>query len=79
MPWRRKFSTPLVLKDGRRIVTIRDAADVYLTLPPDRREAAHWESALAAVFVAGRRRSTLLDVDAAHQRIVNALRIDGLM
>jgi hypothetical protein len=53
MPWRRQFAAPLVLNDGRRIVTLGDAAKLFVSFAPDNREALDWRAALNAIFTPG--------------------------
>jgi hypothetical protein len=45
MPWTRKFSNPIVLKDGRTIATLREAAELILTLPERTQLRPHWQYA----------------------------------
>jgi hypothetical protein len=34
MPWTRKLSEPLILKDGRTLATLGEAREMMLSLPP---------------------------------------------
>jgi hypothetical protein len=40
MPWRRQFPAPLPLKKARQIATIRNAVELFMSLPPEIRDAA---------------------------------------
>jgi hypothetical protein len=42
MPWSRKLSAPLVLKDGRVISTLGQAREMMLSVPPDVRREPVW-------------------------------------
>jgi hypothetical protein len=42
MPWSRQFSAPIVLKDGREIVTLNDARAVIRTLRAQSRNDDTW-------------------------------------
>jgi hypothetical protein len=42
MPWARLLSVPIVLKDGRQIVTLNDARAVIRSLPAQNRNNDVW-------------------------------------
>jgi hypothetical protein len=42
MPWSRPLSEPIVLKDGREIVTLNDARAVMRSLPAQNRNNGVW-------------------------------------
>jgi hypothetical protein len=45
MPWSDPLKTPLTLKDGRKLLTLKDAANVLLGLPESQQ---HWPTWLHA-------------------------------
>ena len=53
MAWNRHLKPELVLKDGRRVGTIRSAFDVFLSLPHAQQGSEHWSSAVEALASAG--------------------------
>ena len=44
--WSRRFDDPVPLPDGRKLRTLRDAADYIAALPRREAEAAHWQLAI---------------------------------
>lgn len=52
MPWSRKLSAPIVLDDGRRLATLREAADIVLGLPALHRANSHWTHATVLMLAA---------------------------
>lgn len=45
MTWSRKFDTPIILPDGRKLVTLRDAAEYILSLPEETQAERPWQFA----------------------------------
>jgi len=45
--WSRKFDEPIALADGRRLVTLHDAATYITALPDEESSAAEWQAAIA--------------------------------
>jgi hypothetical protein len=45
MAWRDKFPAPIMLKDGRVIVTLADARALISTLPQRHQRNEHWQYA----------------------------------
>jgi hypothetical protein len=52
MPWTRKLSSPIDLKDGRILVALADARDVMQTLPRFHQRREHWLYAGALIHEA---------------------------
>jgi hypothetical protein len=55
MMWFKRFTDPIVLEDGRKLLTLRDAADYITTLPQAERDAAHWLIAAEALTLVAER------------------------
>lgn len=53
MPWDSEFFEPIVLPRGRRLVTVRDAANYIARLPARERAAAHWQPAALLLRLIG--------------------------
>jgi hypothetical protein len=49
--WARKFNEPITLPDGRRLVTLRDAADYITALPRAEAEMLEWQDAIEALIL----------------------------
>jgi hypothetical protein len=48
----RKFDEPIVLADGRRLVTLHDSATYITALPDEESFAAEWQAAIEALILA---------------------------
>ena len=46
MPWSTPFDDPIPLRNGRKLVTLQQAADYVMTLPEKTQHAAHWQIAV---------------------------------
>ncbi|WP_225709691.1 hypothetical protein [Bradyrhizobium cenepequi] len=46
--WGRKFNEPITLRDGRRLVVLRDAANYVTALPESEANAPEWQPAADA-------------------------------
>jgi hypothetical protein len=49
--WSRKFDEPITLADGRRLVTLHDAATYITALPDEESSAAEWQAAIEALIL----------------------------
>jgi hypothetical protein len=58
--WQRKFEDPILLPDGRRLYTLRDAADYITDLPEQESELAQWQVAIEALILVARSGPTML-------------------
>jgi len=55
MPWSARFVDPIILPDGRKLLTLRDAA-TYITAPPKAEHAADaWQTAMATLLLVAER------------------------
>jgi hypothetical protein len=58
--WQRKFEDPILLPDGRRLYTLRDAADYITDLPEQESKLAQWQVAIEAPILVARSGPTML-------------------
>jgi hypothetical protein len=58
--WSRKFDEPIALADGRRLVTLDDAASYITALPDEESSAAEWQAAIEALMLVARSGSTMV-------------------
>ena len=49
--WQRPFDDPVILPEGRRLVTLRDAGDYITKLPKVEHEAPEWQAAMEALIL----------------------------
>ena len=49
--WSRKFEDPILLPDGRELVTLRDAANYITSLPEKETELPDWQVAMEALLL----------------------------
>lgn len=49
MVWFKRFYDPIMLPDGRSLLTLRDAAEYIIALPAQERETARWQVALESL------------------------------
>ena len=54
MPWSTQFDDPIVLPDGRKLLTLKDAADYITKLPEQESELAHWQVAIETLLLCSR-------------------------
>jgi hypothetical protein len=41
LPWSTRFEDPIILPDGRKLLTLKDAADYVTTLPKEESDLPH--------------------------------------
>jgi hypothetical protein len=46
MPWSTPFDDPISIRDGRKLLTLQQAADYIMTLPHDVQQQEHWQIAV---------------------------------
>ncbi|MET4201309.1 hypothetical protein [Bradyrhizobium sp. LA6.12] len=54
MPWSAQFDDPIMLPDGSKLVTLRDAATHITELPKVEHDADEWQAAMTLLLVAER-------------------------
>ncbi|WP_249130092.1 hypothetical protein [Bradyrhizobium sp. AUGA SZCCT0283] len=55
MAWFKRFYDPIILPDGRKLLTYRDAAEYITALPKAERDAADWQVAMETLLLAAER------------------------
>jgi len=55
MPWFTRFYDPIELPDGRKLLTLRDAAEYITALPKAEHDAADWQLAMETLSLAAER------------------------
>jgi hypothetical protein len=58
--WQRKFEDPIPLPDGRKLVTLRDAADYITSLSKEESDLADWQVAIEALILVSQSGPTML-------------------
>lgn len=54
MPWSTPFDDPIILPDGRQLLTLKDAADYITKLPKDESDLSEWQAAIEALMLCSR-------------------------
>ena len=54
MPWSTRFEDPIVLPDGRKLLTLKDAADYITKLPKKESDLPEWETAIEVLMLCSR-------------------------
>lgn len=60
MPWSTEFEDPIVLPDGRKLLTLKDAGDYIAKLPKEQSDLAEWQVAIEALMLCIREGQPLL-------------------
>ena len=58
--WSKLFEDPVVLPDGRELLTLKHAADYIMKLPKAEQEHERWQAAIQALLMAAEDRGPLL-------------------
>ena len=53
--WQRRFFDPIMLPDGRELLTLRDAAEYITALPKAEHDAADWQVAMETLLLVAER------------------------
>jgi hypothetical protein len=77
MLWSRRLPNPVILKDGRRFDTLRDAANFILALPERRHVNPNWRHASELLMAAAQGSSAFTEEFAT--QLKRALEADGLI
>jgi hypothetical protein len=51
LSWKRRFDDPIVLPDGRWLLTLQDAGTYITKLPKSEHEAPEWQAAIEALIL----------------------------
>jgi hypothetical protein len=60
LPWSAPFEDPIVLSDGRKLLTLKDAADYITTLPKKESALPEWQTAIEALMLCSRGGQTMM-------------------
>jgi len=55
MAWFKRFYDPIILPNGRELLTLRDAADYITALPKAEHDAADWQVAMETLLLVAER------------------------
>jgi hypothetical protein len=55
MAWFKRFVDPIVVPDGRELLTLRDAAEYITALPKAAHDAADWQVAMETLLLVAER------------------------
>jgi hypothetical protein len=58
--WSLKFDQPIDLTKGKALLTLRDAANHIIALPPRETKQLHWQTAIACLLSAAEKRGELM-------------------
>src|SRR5882672_3503456 len=58
--WSREFEDPIPLPDGRKLVTLRDAADYITSLPKKESDLPEWQTAIEVLLLVSRGSPTMM-------------------
>ena len=50
MPWSTRCADPIVLPDGRKLITLKDAADYVMKLPKSESDLPEWQMAIEVLM-----------------------------
>ena len=54
MPWSTPFEDPIVLSNGRKLLTLKDAADYVTKLPKKESDSPEWQAAIEVLLLVSR-------------------------
>ena len=61
--WQRKFEDPILLPEGRKLITLSDAADYIMDVPKETFDLPDWQVAIEALMlVTGSEPTTLVRI-----------------
>ena len=69
--WPRAFDDPITLPNGRRLVTLQDAADYIMKLPKAEQTLPEWQTAIGCLIGAAERRDFLMHARIGVMRALN--------
>jgi hypothetical protein len=73
MSWSRRFFDPIELSDGRRLVTLKDAAEYITGLSASEHDLPHWRAAVAALILSAEHGESSADPMLARIAMIHAL------
>jgi hypothetical protein len=60
VPWSTPFEDPIVLPDGRKLLTLKDAAGYITKLPKSESDLPEWQAAIEALMLCSRGGPTMM-------------------
>ena len=60
MPWSTPFDDPIILPDGRKLLTLKDAADYIMKLPKKEPDLLEWQTAIEVLILCSRGGPTMM-------------------
>jgi len=60
VPWSTPFEDPIILPEGRKLLTLKDAADYITKLPKKESDLPEWQAAIEALMLCSRGGDTML-------------------
>jgi hypothetical protein len=76
MPWSRPFPAPIVLRDGRKFVTLADARAFIRSLSKQRQRDEQWQYAEGLLLEAATSRGAMAETN---NHLLHSLRTEGLI
>jgi hypothetical protein len=67
--WQRKFEDPIPLPGGRKLVTLRDAADYITSLPKKESDLPEWQTAIEVLMLVARSGPTMMARIGGHEGV----------
>jgi hypothetical protein len=58
--WQRQFEDPILLANGRKLITLRDAADYITSLPKKESDLPEWQAAIEVLILCSRGGPTMM-------------------
>ena len=72
MSWKAPFDEPIRLDNGKRLRTLREAAQHVIDLPPRESALDHWQTAMACLLAAAEKSGPIMMARVAMLRALNA-------
>jgi hypothetical protein len=60
LPWSAPFEDPIILPDGRKLLTLKDAADYITKLPKKESDLPEWQAAIEVLLLCSRSGPTMM-------------------
>jgi hypothetical protein len=60
VPWSTPFDDPIILPDGRKLLTLKDAADYITKLPKKESDLPEWQAAIEVLMLCSRGGPTMM-------------------
>jgi hypothetical protein len=74
--WSRQFFDPIELPDGRKLFTLRDAAEFITELPVEEHDLPHWQTAMTVLLLSADNGQAGADPMMARLAMTRALNAD---